>query len=86
MFFAPSKSRWGAKIQSIGVSKTSDHIKIKIYIPNLIQEPPAYSKCPTKDFKDMDVLFISQEPPASLGHKENGCSADLKLKIASKKL
>ena len=40
----------------VGVPKTSDHIKIKIKMPNPSQEPPASSKAPNEDFKDMDVL------------------------------
>ena len=40
----------------MGVSKTSDHIQIKIKIPNLSLEPPASSKAPNKDLNDMDVL------------------------------
>ena len=40
----------------MGVSKTSDHIQIKIKMPNPNQEPPASSKAPNKDLKDMDVL------------------------------
>ena len=36
------------------VSKTSNHIQIKI--PNPSQKPEAYSKTPNKDLKDMDVL------------------------------
>ena len=38
------------------VLKTSDHIEIKIMIPNLSQDPPASSKAPNEDLKDMDVL------------------------------
>ena len=56
MFSAPSKSRERAKTQIMGVSKTSDHIKIKIKMPNPSQEPPASSKAPNEDLKDMDVL------------------------------
>ena len=56
MSFAPSKSRQRAKIRNIGVAKTSDHIKIKIKIPNPSQEPPAPTKAPYQDIKDMDVL------------------------------
>merc|ERR1711954_47001 len=56
MFFAPSKSRWRAKIWNIGVSNTSDHIQIKMKIPNPSQEPPASSKAPNQDLKDLDVL------------------------------
>ena len=40
----------------MGVSKTSDHIRIKIKIPNPSQEPPASSNTPNEDFNDMDVL------------------------------
>ena len=56
MVFAPSKSRWRAKIQIMGISKTSNHIQIKIKMPNPSQEPPASSKAPNEDLKDMDVL------------------------------
>ena len=38
------------------VPKTSDHIQINIGMPNPIQEPPASSKAPNEDLKDMDVL------------------------------
>ena len=38
------------------VSKTIDHIHIKIQMPNPSQEPPASSKAPSKDLKDMDFL------------------------------
>ena len=41
----------------MGVPKTSDHIQIKIKMPNHSQEPPASSKAPNQDFKDMDILF-----------------------------
>ena len=40
----------------MGVSKTSDHIQIKIKMPNPSQEPPASSKAPNEDLRDMDVL------------------------------
>ena len=56
MFFAPSKSRYRAKIRNMGVPMTSDHIQINIRMPNLSQEPPASSKAPNEDLKDMDVL------------------------------
>ena len=56
MLFAPSKSRKRAKVWIMGVSKTSDHIWIKIKMPNPSQEPPASSKAPNEDLKDMDVL------------------------------
>ena len=44
------------KIQNMVLSKTSDHIQIKISMPNHSQESPAPSKAPNDDLKDMDVL------------------------------
>ena len=44
------------KTWNMGVSKTSDHIQIKINMPNSSQEPPASSKVPNEDVKDLDVL------------------------------
>ena len=41
----------------MGVRKASDHIQINIKMPNPSQEPPASSKAPNEDLKDMDVLF-----------------------------
>ena len=41
----------------MGVSKASDHIKIKIKIPNHSQKTPACSKAPNQDLKDMDDLY-----------------------------
>ena len=38
------------------VSETSDHIQIKIKMPNPSQEPPASSKAPNEDLKDLNVL------------------------------
>ena len=40
----------------MGISKTSDHIQIKIKMHKPSQEPPASSKAPNEDLKDMDVL------------------------------
>ena len=40
----------------MGVSMISDHIQIKMKIPNPSQEPPVSSKAPNQDLKDMDVL------------------------------
>ena len=57
MFFAPSKLRKRAKIWIwVYLPKSSDHINIKIKMPNPSQEPPASSKAPNRDLKDMDVL------------------------------
>ena len=41
----------------MGVPKTSDHIQIKIQIPNPSQECPVSLKALNEDLKDMDVLF-----------------------------
>ena len=43
-------------IWNLGVSKTNEHIKIQIKIPNPSQEPPAYSKALNQDLKDMNIL------------------------------
>ena len=40
----------------MGVSMISDHIQIKVKMPNPSQGPPASSKAPNQDLKDMDVL------------------------------
>ena len=40
----------------MGVSKTTDHIQIKIKMPNPSQEPPASSKAQNQDLNDMEVL------------------------------
>ena len=44
------------KNQIMGISKTNDHIQIKIKMPNPSLEPPVSSKAPNKDLKDMDIL------------------------------
>ena len=40
----------------MGISKTSDHIQIKIKMSNPSQEPAVSSKAPNEDLKDMNVL------------------------------
>ena len=40
----------------MGVQKTSDHIQIKIKMPNPSQEPPVPFKAPNEVLKDMDIL------------------------------
>ena len=59
----------------MGVSKSSDHIQIKIKMPNPSQEPPASSKNPNEDLKDMDVLctFKIKIESQNLDH---GCIKD----------
>ena len=49
-----------AKIWKNGVTKTSDHIQIKITMPNPSQDAPASSKAPNEDLKDMDVHLQNQ--------------------------
>ena len=56
MFFAPSKSRYRAKILIMDISKTSDLIQIKIKMPHPSQDSPASSKAQNEDFKDIDFL------------------------------
>ena len=56
IFLVTSKSRKRAKILIMGISKNSNHIQIKIKMPNPTQEPPASSKAPNEDLKDMDIL------------------------------
>ena len=43
------------KVWIMGVSKTSDHIQIKISMLNPSQKPQASYKTPNEDLKDMDV-------------------------------
>ena len=40
----------------MGLSKTNEHIIIKIEMSNFCQEPPVSSKAPNEDLKDMDGL------------------------------
>merc|ERR1712081_122350 len=75
LFFAPSKSRERAKIWIIGISKTSDHIQIKSMMPNPSQEPPASSKAPIEDLKDMDVLCTFKIKIESK-NSDHGCVKD----------
>ena len=41
----------------MGISKASDHIQIKIKIPNPNKESAVSPKALNKDWKDMDVLY-----------------------------
>ena len=45
-----------AKFWNIGVSRSGDHIKIKIKMPNSTQEHTASSKAQNEDANNMDVL------------------------------
>ena len=42
----------------MGVSKTTDHIQIKIKMLNPSQKPPSPSNASNQDLKDMDVQNI----------------------------
>ena len=59
----------------MGVSRTSDHIQIKIKMINPSQEPPAFSKASDQDLNDIDVLctFNIKIESANL---EKGCIKD----------
>ena len=59
----------------MGLNKTSDHIKIKIKMPNPSQEPPVSSKVPNEDLKDMGVL-CSLKIKTEGQNLEYGCSKD----------
>jgi len=37
---------------------SGNHIQIKIKMPNPSHEPPASSKAPNQELKDMDMLFL----------------------------
>ena len=52
------QSRARAQIPYMDIPKTCDHIQIKIKMPNPSQGPPASSKAPNEDLKDIDILCI----------------------------
>ena len=72
MFFAHSKSRQRVKIWIMSVSKTSDHLPIKMKVPNPSQKPPASFKTPNQDLKEMAVLCLLKIKIDSQ-NIENGC-------------
>ena len=59
----------------MGISKTCDHIQIMIKIQNPSQEPPASSKAPNEDIKDMDVLCTFKIKIESQ-NSDHGCIKD----------
>ena len=85
MFFASSKSRQKTKIGIMWLSKTSDHIQIKIKMPNPCQEPPASSKIPNQDLKDMDALCTFkievESQHQSMGVSKTSENIQIKIKI-----
>ena len=56
-------------------NKVPDHIKIKIRMSNPSQEPPASSKTPNQDMKDMDVLCTFKIKIESQ-NSDQGCVKD----------
>ena len=56
MLFAPSKIWLRANILNRGILKTTNDITIKVKMLSSSQEPPASSKAPNDDLKDMDAL------------------------------
>ena len=56
-------------------SNTHDHIRIKIKMPNLSQEPPVSSKSPHKDLEDIEVLWTFKIKIESQ-NSEYGCLKD----------
>ena len=61
----------------MGVTKTNEHIQIKIKMPNPSQEPPASSKAPNQDINDMVVLCTFKIEIESKNWKP-GCTKDQK--------
>ena len=49
----------------MGVSKTSNHIQMKIKMPNPSQEPQASSKAQNKDVKDIYVFWTCKTKKGS---------------------
>ena len=72
MFFAPSKSRWRAKIWSMGALKAIYHIQIKNKMPNSSQEHQASSKAPNQDLNAKEVLCTFKFKIESVNLK-HGC-------------
>ena len=66
MFFAPSKSTERAKIFDFGAPKITDHIQIKIKMPNSYWKPLASLKALNEDLKDMDVLCTLKSQRAKI--------------------
>ena len=57
----------------MGVSKTSDHIQVKIKMQNLNHKPPTSSKALNQDLKDMNVLCTFKTKIESQ-NLEHGCT------------
>ena len=59
----------------MSVSKTIDPVQIMIKMQNPSQDPPAPTKAPNQDWKDMDVLFTFKIKIESQ-NSEYGCIKD----------
>merc|ERR1711954_65704 len=57
------------------ISRTNDHIQIKIKMPNPIIEPAASSKAPNEDLKNMDVL-CTFKIKIEIQNLDHGCIKD----------
>ena len=73
--FEPSKPGSSAEIRHMGLSKTSDHIQIKIKIPNASQEPPTSSEARNQALKELNVLYTFNITMESQ-NLEQGCIKD----------
>ena len=62
----------------MGVSKTSDHIQIDIWLQNPSKEPPASSKPQNQDLKIMNILRSLKGKIESQNSKY-GCTKELQL-------
>ena len=58
---SPSNSRQRPEIWNMGVSRTSDHIQIKIKMPNPSHELPVSSKSLSQNLNDMEVLYFQNQ-------------------------
>ena len=91
MFFAPSKSRWRAKVQIVDVSKISDHIQIIIKMLNPSQEHPASSKpkwglkghgcsfhLQNQDREPKFLIWVYQRP-VTISKSMSGCQIPVRI-------
>ena len=65
----------------MSVSKTSDHIKINIKMPNPSQEPTAPIKTPNQDLKDIGVLWTFKIKIKNMGVSKTSDQIQIKLKM-----
>ena len=67
----------------MGVSKTNNHVQIKIKMANPSQEPPTSSIAPNQDLNDMVVLFTFKIKieSQSLDHRGSKASEHIQVMI-----